>query len=113
MTRVAGIAVLADPQKRDAHMEDSQMIGSVRFPRSLLAAVAVSTFGLLAIGTQPAAAVVVCKTAGVPQGCVVAAPVARAAVVATPAVGVVAPRARVGVGRVGNRGGPVNRVGRL
>ena len=73
------------------------------------------------------AAVVYCKTAGVPQGCVVRpTPVATAAVV-TPAVGV----ARVGVTRVGvarvgvgvggvgvrpgtplNRGGPVNRVGR-
>ena len=90
------------------------MIGSIRFPRSVVAAVAVSTLGLLAIGTQPAAAVVVCKTVGVPKGCVAAAPVAAAAVVATPAVGVVAPRARVvGVGRVGNRGGPVNRVGRF
>jgi hypothetical protein len=65
------------------------------------------------------AAVVYCKTAGVPQGCVVRpAPVAAAAVV-TPAVGV--GRVGVGVGARGvgvrpgtpmNRGGPVNRVGR-
>jgi hypothetical protein len=108
----AGITVLVNPQKHDDHMEDFRMIGSIRFPRSVLAAVAVSTLGLLAIGTQPAAAVVVCKTAGVPQGCVAAAPVAGAAVVATPAVRVVRPRV-YGVGRVGNRGGPVNRVGRL
>jgi len=66
--------------------------------------------------------VVYCKTAGVPQGCVVRPTPVAAAVVATPAVGV----ARVGVVRVGvgargvgvrpgtplNRGGPVNRVGR-
>ena len=69
-------------------------------------------------GVGPAqAAVVYCKTAGVPQGCVVRpTPVATAAVV-TPAVGV----ARVGGGARGvgvrpgtplNRGGPVNRVGR-
>ena len=48
---------------------------------------------------SPANAVVYCKTAGVPQGCVVrrAAPVARA--VARP-------------GTPMNRGGPVNRIGR-
>jgi hypothetical protein len=61
------------------------------------------------------AAVVYCKTVGVPKGCVVRpTPVA---VVATPVVGV----ARVGIGAPGvgvragtpmNRGGPVNRVGR-
>jgi hypothetical protein len=71
----------------DAHMEDTKMIGSLRFPRSLFAAMAISTLGLVAIGSQPAAAVVVCKTAGVPQGCVVAAPAATAAVVAAPVVG--------------------------
>ncbi len=64
------------------------------------------------------AAVVYCKTVGVPKGCVVrpTAPVAAAAVV-TPGVGV----AGVGVGAPGvgvapgtpmKRGGPVNRVGR-
>jgi hypothetical protein len=73
----------------------------------------------VSLGTGSAqAAVVYCKTVGVPKGCVVRpTPVAAAAVVATPAVGV----ARVGVGAVGvgvrpgtpmNRGGPVNRVGR-
>jgi hypothetical protein len=88
------------------------MIGTIRFPRGLLAAVAVSTLAL-AVVPGPAAAAVVCMTAGVPKGCVAVAPVARAAVVATPAVRVVRPRAYGRVGRVGNRGGPVNRVGRL
>jgi hypothetical protein len=75
---------------------------------------AVASFALGGVGSAQAA-VVYCKTAGVPQGCVVRpTPVA---VVATPVVGV----ARVGVGARGvgvrpgtpmNRGGPVNRVGR-
>ena len=65
------------------------------------------------------AAVVYCKTVGVPQGCVVR-PTAAAAVV-TPAPVVVAPVAGVGVGAPGggvragtpmNRGGPVDRIGR-
>lgn len=71
----------------------------------------------VSLGTGSAqAAVVYCKTVGVPKGCVVRpAPVAAAAV-ATP-VGV----GTVGVGAAGvgvrpgtpmNRGGPVNRVGR-
>ena len=92
---------------------------------------AFSAVASVAPGSSAQAAVVYCKTAGVPQGCVVRpTPVATAAVV-TPAVGV----ARVGVTRVGvarvgvgvgvgargvgvrpgtpmNRGGPVNRVGR-
>lgn len=77
---------------------------------------AVALFAPGSVGSAQAA-VVYCKTAGVPQGCVMrTAPVAAAAVV-TPAVGV----ARVGVGAPGvgvragtpmNRGGPVNRVGR-
>jgi hypothetical protein len=89
-------------------MEDTKMIGTIRFPRVLLAAFAVSTLAL-AIVPRPAAAAVVCKTAGVPEGCVAVAPVATAAVVAAPVVGVVRPRiygprvyhpvARVGVRR--------------
>ena len=73
---------------------------------------------------RPAARVVVapvyCTAVGVPVGCVVrprtvvVAPVVVAPVAVAPVV--VAPRARaVGVGvygRPGNRGGPVNRVGR-
>ncbi|MCA6115971.1 hypothetical protein J6524_13875 [Bradyrhizobium sp. WSM 1738] len=82
-----------------------------------LAAVSVlASFALGGVGSAQAA-VVYCKTVGVPKGCVMRpTPVVRAAVV-TPAVGV----ARVGVGAPGvgvrpgtpwNRGGPVNRVGR-
>jgi hypothetical protein len=88
---------------------------------TLAAFSAVAAFALGSVGSAQAA-VVYCKTAGVPQGCVVRPTPVAAAVVATPAVGV----ARVGVVRVGvgargvgvrpgtplNRGGPVNRVGR-
>jgi hypothetical protein len=88
---------------------------------TLAAFSAVASFALGSMGSAQAA-VVYCKTAGVPQGCVVRPTPVAAAVVATPAVGV----ARVGVVRVGvgargvgvrpgtplNRGGPVNRVGR-
>ena len=86
---------------------------------TLAAFSAVASFALGSVGPAQAA-VVYCKTAGVPQGCVVRPTLV--AVVATPVVGV----ARVGVARVGvgargvgvrpgtpmNRGGPVNRVGR-
>jgi len=70
-----------------------------------------STVAALSLGTGKAHAVVYCKTAGVPQGCVVrpTAPVAAAAVV-TPGVG--APGVGVRAGTPMNRGGPVNRVGR-
>jgi len=84
-----------------------------------LAVAAVSVLASFAAGGVGSAhaAVVYCKTVGVPQGCVARpTPVARA-VVATPAVGVGA--AGVGAPGVGvrpgtpmNRGGPVNRVGR-
>ena len=89
---------------------------------TLAAFSAVASFALGSVGSAQAA-VVYCKTAGVPQGCVVRpTPVAAAAVV-TPAVGVarvgVSPRVGVGARGVGvrpgtplNRGGPVNRVGR-
>jgi uncharacterized protein YcnI len=77
---------------------------------------------LVALKPAPAqAAVVYCKTVGVPKGCVarpgapvvVGAPVARGAV-ATPYRGVGAGARGVGVrpGTPANRGGPVNRVGR-
>ena len=83
-----------------------------------LALAALSAVASFAVGAGSAqAAVVYCKTVGVPKGCVARpTPVAAAAVV-TPAVGVGA----VGVGAPGvgvragtpmNRGGPVNRVGR-
>lgn len=76
---------------------------------------------VLAGTMQPAAAgtVVYCKSVGVPKGCVArkttTVVVAPAPVVVAPAPVVVAPRATgvvVAPGRVGNRGGPVNRVGR-
>lgn len=99
-----------------------------------------AALGLAGIATAPtpAHAVVYCKTAGVPQGCVVrpAAPAARAAVYCTRpgypvgCVGAPAARATVyctrpgypagcvaGAGAPGpgvspvNRGGPVNRIG--
>jgi hypothetical protein len=73
---------------------------------------------MVSLGTNPAQAVVYCKTVGVPKGCVVrpdaavvvapAAPVAAAAVV-TPGVG--APGVGVRAGTPMNRGGPINRVG--
>jgi hypothetical protein len=76
----------------------------------------IASFALSAGSAQ--AAVVYCKTVGVPKGCVVrpTAPVAAAAVV-TPvvgvgAVGVGAPGVGVRPGTPMNRGGPVNRVGR-
>ena len=75
---------------------------------------AVASFALGGVGSAQAA-VVYCKTVGVPKGCV--ARPTPVAVVATPVVGV----RRVGVGAPGvgiragtpmNRGGPVNRVDR-
>jgi hypothetical protein len=75
---------------------------------------AVASFALGGVGSAQAA-VVYCKTVGVPKGCVVRpTPVA---VVATPvvgigAVGVGAPGVGVRAGTPMNRGGPVNRVGR-
>ena len=77
---------------------------------------AVASFAVGGVGSAQAA-VVYCKTAGVPQGCVMRTTPVAAVAVATPVVGV----ARVGVGAPGvgvrpgtpmNRGGPVNRVGR-
>ncbi len=86
-----------------------------------LSLTALSLLAALSLGAGSAeAAVVYCKTVGVPKGCVVrpapvvagavvAAPVAAAAV-ATPGVG--APGVGVRAGTPMNRGGPVNRVGR-
>ena len=81
---------------------------------TLAAFSAVTSFALGSVGSAQAA-VVYCKTVGVPKGCVVRpTPVA---VVATPvvgvgAVGVGAPGVGVRPGTPMNRGGPVNRVGR-
>lgn len=81
------------------------MVSAIRIPRVILVAVAASTLALMVI-PNPAGAVVVCKTAGVQQGCVAAAPaavvVARPRVAAVrPVVGprVYHPAARVGVRR--------------
>jgi len=81
---------------------------------TLAAFSAVASFAPVGVGSAQAA-VVYCKTVGVPKGCVVRpTPVA---VVATPvvgvgAVGVGAPGVGVRPGTPMNRGGPVNRVGR-
>jgi hypothetical protein len=56
----------------------------------------------LPMSAAPAQAIVYCTTTGIPQGCVVRRPVARAA----------AATAVVRNGTPMNRGGPVNRVGR-
>ena len=59
----------------------------------ILSLVAIPTLGAISFGAAPAeAAVVYCKTAGVPQGCIVRP---------TPAPVVVAPVAAAGVTRVG------------
>jgi hypothetical protein len=80
-----------------------------------LTVAALASMAAVSLGSAPAqAAVVYCKTVGVPKGCVmrptapVVAPVAAAAVV-TPGVG--APGVGVRAGTPMNRGGPVNRVG--
>ena len=76
---------------------------------TLAAFSAVASFALGGVGSAQAA-VVYCKTVGVPKGCVVRpTPVA---VVATPVVGVGAPGVGVRPGTPMNRGGPVNRAGR-
>jgi len=81
---------------------------------TLAAFSAVASFALAGVGSAQAA-VVYCKTVGVPKGCVVRP--TGVAVVATPvvgvgAVGVGAPGVGVRAGTPMNRGGPVNRVGR-
>jgi hypothetical protein len=64
------------------------------------------SFTALPMSAAPAQAVVYCTTTGVPQGCVVRRPVARAAAVTAGVRAVGLP------GTPMNRGGPVNRVGR-
>src|SRR6187402_2126838 len=99
----------ARPIRRDEMLKKAGWLGAG------LTLTALSTLASISLGTASAeAAVVYCKTVGVPKGCVVrptaavvAAPVAAAAVV-TPRVGV----AGVGVGApgVGVRAGtPMNR----
>ena len=80
---------------------------------------AVASFALGGVGSAQAA-VVYCKTVGVPKGCVVrptpvvvvATPVVGVGAVGVGAVGVGAPGVGVRPGTPMNRGGPVNRVGR-
>ena len=81
---------------------------------TLAAFSAVASFAPVGVGSAQAA-VVYCKTVGVPKGCVVRP--TGVAVVATPvvgvgAVGVGAPGVGVRPGTPMNRGGPVNRIGR-
>jgi hypothetical protein len=74
---------------------------------------ALSALASVSLGAGSAeAAVVYCKTAGVPQGCIVR-PTVPAAAVATAAVATTGVHVtRVRVGTPWNRGGPVNRIGR-
>jgi len=115
--------------RRSALLEERpEMLRMIRVAVALLAAFTLHAVAPGPIGAAAAkAAVVYCKTAGVPKGCVarptpvvvyctapgvpfgcVARPVNR--VVVAPVV--VAPRAVGAPGYPGNRGGPVNRVGR-
>lgn len=103
------------------------MVRTIRFAHCVLAGAVLSALSF--VGTASAATVTYCKTVGVPKGCVTR-PVAPVVVVPAPVVvvpapvvvvprtvvvaprTVVVPRAVVVPGYVGNRGGPVNRVGR-
>jgi hypothetical protein len=74
---------------------------------SMLLAALLAT-GFVTTSTQEASAVIYCQYVGYPAGCV-----ARAGVVLRPRpVARAAVGAAVVPGRPGNRGGPVNRVGR-
>ena len=89
--------------------------GWLRAGLTLAAASVVAAFSFGMAAGSAEAAVVYCKTVGVPQGCVVRPTPVVAAAVVTPRVGVVGVGARgVGVrrGTAWNRGGPVNRIGR-
>ena len=92
------------------------MSGKAGWLATSVALTAVAAAAAMSLGAGSAqAAVVYCKTLGVPKGCVmrptaaVVATPAAAAVVATPGVG--APGVGVRAGTPMNRGGPVNRVG--
>lgn len=89
--------------------------------RHYLQVMGAALLGASVFAATPAAAVVYCKTVGVPRGCVVRpAPVVVAPrpVVVAPPARVVAPRPvgpayRAPAGTPTNRGGPVDRVGRF
>ena len=93
------------------------MSGIAGWLAASVALTAVAAAAAMSLGAGSAqAAVVYCKTVGVPKGCVarptaaaVVTTPAAAAVVATPGVG--APGVGVRAGTPMNRGGPVNRVG--
>jgi hypothetical protein len=98
------------------------MLKKTGWVSAALASTVLAALASVSLGAGRAqAAVVYCKTAGVPQGCVVR-PTVPVAVVAAPRVRVATVGvARVGVGARGvgyrpgtpwNRGGPVNRIGR-
>ena len=73
-----------------------------------IALAALLTTGFVTVSTEKASAVVYCQYVGYPVGCV-----ARAGVVLRPRpVGRAVAREAVRPGTPGNRGGPVNRVGR-
>jgi len=75
---------------------------------SIALAAALLATGFVAASTEEAGAVVYCTYVGYPANCV-----ARAGVVLRPRpVGRAVAREAVRPGTVGNRGGPVNRVGR-
>ncbi len=105
---------VSDPD--DALLERSGI--NMKITNAAASVLSCAVFALsLSLGVESAHAVVVCKTVGVPKGCVARAPVAVAPVArvarpaARPAVRAGAAVARPGV--PGNRGGPVNRVGRF
>ena len=93
------------------------MLNKTGWVRAGLLTTALSTMATISLGAGQAQAVVVCKTVGVPKGCVARAGVPVATAVVTPvvgvgAVGVGAPGVGVRPGTPMNRGGPVDRVGR-
>ena len=76
----------------------------MKYPMLFVAAL---TMAVSTVAIERAEAVVYCQYVGVPQGCV-----ARPGVVLARAPGIGAPGVGIRPGTVGNRGGPVNRVGR-
>jgi hypothetical protein len=105
--------------RKPGESRSGEMLKKARAVSAGLTVAALASMAAVSLGSAPAqAAVVYCKTVGVPKGCVMrptapvvvapVAPVAAAAVV-TPGVG--APGVGVRAGTPMNRGGPVNRVG--
>ena len=91
------------------------MLKRIGWLKAAVTLAALSTLASISLGAGASeAAVVYCKTVGVPKGCVarVGAPVVAATTVGVAGVGVGAPGVGVRAGTPMNRGGPVNRVGR-